>query len=87
MLGMWKIGHYANDCYSRNNNNNRRYGRGQQGNYASSSNNNAERLFVMQHMMSACAQGNCADDVWYVDSGASNHMTHYKNWFNNLHAL
>ena len=39
----------------------------------------------MQHMMSACAQGNCADDVWYVDFGASNHMTHYKNWFNELH--
>ena len=39
----------------------------------------------MQHMMSACGQGNCADDVWYVDSSASNHMTHYKNWFHELH--
>ena len=41
----------------------------------------------MQHMMSACAQGNYVDDVWYVDSGASNHMTHYKNWFNELRVL
>ena len=23
----------------------------------------------------------------YVDLGASNHMTHHKNWFNELHAL
>ena len=61
---MWKTSHYANDCYRRNNNNNRRYGRGQQGNYVSSSNNNVEHLFVMQHMMSACAQGSCAEMMY-----------------------
>ena len=82
-----KNGHFANECYSRSNNNNKRNGRGRQGNYASSSRESGERLFIMQHMMSACGKGDCADDVWYVDSGASNHMTHYKNWFHELHVL
>ena len=50
-----------------------------------SSRDSGERLFVMQHMMSACGKGDCVDDVWYVDSSTSNHMTHYKNWFHELH--
>ena len=40
----------------------------------------------MQHMMSATAHDVDTKDVWYVDLGVSNHMTHHKNWFNELHA-
>ena len=40
----------------------------------------------MQHMMSATTHDANIGDVRYVDSGASNHMTHHKNWFNELHA-
>ena len=36
-------------------------------------------------MMTATAHVDGQNDVWYVDSGASNHMTHHKNWFNELH--
>ena len=39
----------------------------------------------MQHMMSATTHDVGTKDVWYVDLGASNHMTHHKNWFNELH--
>ena len=39
----------------------------------------------MQKMMTATAHVDGQNDVWYVDSGASNHMTHHKNWFNELH--
>ena len=42
-------------------------------------------MFVMQHMMSATTHDVSADDVWYVDSGASNHMTHHKSWFHEMH--
>ena len=38
-------------------------------------------------MMSATTHDVDTNDVWYVDSRASNHMTHHKNWFNKLHAL
>ena len=37
-------------------------------------------------MMSATTHDSNTGDVWYVDSRASNHMTHHKNWFNELHA-
>jgi len=55
-------------------------GRLQQNNYASSSKQAEERhehLFVVQHMMNLVNVdvSTNADDVWYVDSGASNHMT------------
>ena len=36
-------------------------------------------------MMTTTAHADDPNDVWYVDSGASNHMTHHKNWFNELH--
>ena len=56
-------------------------------NYALTSNrDNDEHLFVMQHMMSATTHDSNTSDVWYVDLGASNHMTHHKNWFNKLRA-
>ena len=37
--------------------------------------------------MSATTHDVDTKDVWYVDSGVSNHMMHHKNWFNELHAL
>ena len=80
-----RYGHYSNECYHRQND--RRPGRNQQGNYASTSNrDNDEHMYVMQHMMSATTHDASTGDVWYVNSGASNHMMHHKNWFNKLHA-
>ena len=37
-------------------------------------------------MMNATTHDSNTGDVWYVDLGASKHMTHHKNWFNKLHA-
>ena len=41
----------------------------------------------MQHMMNSMSAANvstCAENVWYVDSGASNHMTYHHNWFSEM---
>ena len=35
-------------------------------------------------MISAVTHDVCIKDVWYVDSGASNHMTYHQNWFNEM---
>ena len=63
-------------------------GKGKQNNYALSSrqaDDRSENLFVMQHMMNAVtADVSTKDDVWYVDLGASNHMTSQGEWFREL---
>ena len=60
------------------------HGKRQQNNYASSSghaDDKCEHLFVMQHMMNTMiAHVSTKDDVWYVDSGASNHMKSHGEW-------
>ena len=39
----------------------------------------------MQHMMNAMtADVHANEDVWYVDSGASNHMTSHGEWFRDM---
>ena len=38
-------------------------------------------------MHSTTMQDDMRDDVWYVDSGASNHMTSHGNWFKELDAI
>jgi hypothetical protein len=53
----------------------------QQGNYASTSNQGDEQLFVMQHMANSMIGGVSDKNVWYVDSGALNHMTSHGEWF------
>ena len=71
-----KTGHIAIQCYAKRDD--IRSGKLQQGNYASSSRQNEDRkehLFVMQNMMNAVTEKETQDDVWYVDSAASNHMT------------
>jgi hypothetical protein len=67
-------------------------GRKQQNNYASSSKqaeNRYEHLFVVQHMLNTVAANvsTNADNVWYVDSGASNHMTYHGEWFRDVKNL
>ena len=63
----------------------------QQNNYASSSRNyeDNERLFVMQHVMNSMSAdvASCKEDVWYVDSSASNHMTSHGEWFKEMKDL
>lgn len=77
------MGHFERDCLSRHQGDRR-----QQNNYASTSRNTVdiERLFVMQHMMSANVSKN-GDNVWYADSGASNHVTSHGEWFKDLQTL
>ena len=80
---MWKSGHYAKDCYKKQAD--IISGKLQHGNYASSSHDDRlEKLFAMQYKMHSTTM---QDDVWYVDSGASNHMTNNGNWFKELDAM
>ena len=41
----------------------------------------------MQHVMTAMSDDvpNGLDNVWYVDLGASNHMTSHGEWFKSMH--
>jgi hypothetical protein len=69
-----------------------RNGRLQQNNYASSSKQAEDRyehLFVVQHMLITVAANvsTNADNVWYVDSRASNHMTYHGEWFRDVKNL
>ena len=82
-----KSGHYAKDCYKKQVD--IRSGKLQHGNYASSSHDDcSKKLFAMQQKMhSTTMQDDMRDDVWYVDSGASNHMTSRGNWFKELDAM
>lgn len=62
----------------------------EQGNYASTNSDVGERrskrMFVMQHVMNTMtAKNHAKDDVWYVDLGASNHMTSQGEWFRDMH--
>ena len=44
----------------------------------------------MQHMMNSMSAANvstCGENVWYVDSGASNHMTGHGEWFKEMQTL
>ena len=64
-------------------------GKREQGNYVSTSRDasegRSERMFVMQHVMNTTTTENHAkDDVWYVDLGASNHMTSHGEWFRDM---
>ena len=64
-------------------------GKREQGNYASTSRDasegRSERMFVMQHAMKMMiAENHAKDDVWYVDLGASNHMTSCGEWFRDM---
>jgi hypothetical protein len=38
---------------------------------------------VMQHMVNSMIGGVSDNNVWYVDSKASNHMTSHGEWFKN----
>jgi hypothetical protein len=65
-----------------------RNGRLHQNNCASSSKQAEDRyehLFVVQHMLNTMAAN--VDNVWYVDSGASNHMTYHGEWFRDVKNL
>jgi hypothetical protein len=48
-----------------------------------------EHLFVVQHMLNTVATNvsTNADNVWYVDSRAFNHMTYHGEWFRDVKNL
>ncbi len=75
----------AKNCYQKEHD--ARNGKLQQGNYASTSNQGDEQLFVMQHMANSMIGGISDNNVWYVDSGASNHMISHGEWFRNTKDL
>ncbi|WP_139158356.1 DDE-type integrase/transposase/recombinase, partial [Enterobacter cloacae complex sp. GF14B] len=85
--GCWTCGergHMSRDCPKGKASRKR-----EQGNYASTSrdadDSKNERMFVMQHVMNTMtAENSTQDDVWYVDSGASNHMTSRGEWFRDM---
>ena len=48
-------------------------------------------MFVMRHkaqsmLAQASTSASAPNNVWFVDSGASNHMTSHEDWFHELHA-
>ncbi len=80
-----KPGHMAKNYYQREHD--ARNEKLQQGNYASINNQSDEQLFVMQHMVNSTIGGVLDNNVWYVDSGASNHMTNHGEWFRDANDL
>ena len=56
-------------------------------NYASNSDyDDHGRMFIMRHKANSMTASNPtntsnSEDVWFVDSGASNHMTSHEDWF------
>ena len=73
------------ECYKQQNDERRE--KGEQNNYASTS-EKAENsgAFVVQHEMASMTEnvGMDKENVWYVDSSASNHMTRHSKWFQKL---
>ena len=59
-------------------------------NYTSNSDHNdRDGMFVMRHRVNSMQASNLtntsnSEDVWFVDSGASNHMTSHEDWFRDL---
>jgi len=80
-----KPGHMAKNCYQKEHD--ARNGKLQQRNYASINNQGDEQLFVMQHMVNSMIGGVLDNNVWYVDSRASNHTTSHGEWFRNTKDL
>jgi hypothetical protein len=75
----------AKNCYQRKHD--ERNGKLQQDNYASTSNQGDEYLFFMQHMANSMIRGVSDNNVWYVNSRASNHMTSHGEWFRDTRDL
>jgi len=69
----------TNNCYKKEHD--ARNEKLQQENYASTSNQGDEQLFVMHHMANLMIGGVSDNNVWYVDSGALDHMTSHEKWF------
>ena len=71
------------ECYKNQNDEKRQ----QQNNYTSTSEKDGSKYaLMMQHAMTSTSEnvGRNANDVWYADSGASNHMTSHREWFEEL---
>ena len=68
--------------------NDEKRGKRQQNNYASTSEDcEKDGVFVVQHEIAVVVESSqkCNEEfTWYVDSGASNHMTGHANWFESL---
>ncbi len=75
----------AKTCYQKEHD--ARNGKLQKGNYAPNNNQGDEQLFMMQHMANSMIRGVSDNNVWYVDSGASNHMTSHGEWFRDTKEL
>ena len=84
-----KPGHKENTCYKKQND--IKSGKLQQSNYASSSghgDDKNEHIFVMQQMVNSMID-NAVDckNVWFVNLGASSHMTNHGEWFSDVRNL
>ena len=89
-----KKGHNENDCWKKRadsdkaGSSRRDVERRQRSHYAEGSEragNKSGPAFVMKHKANSMAVNTSkSSEVWYVDSGASNHMTSHEEWFSYL---
>lgn len=73
-----KYGHFASDCW---------FGKGRKKSGAKEDNivqddSNSDPVMLMI----TTAEGAPASDVWYLDSGCSNHMTGHKGWLTDFNS-
>ena len=79
-----KLGHYAYECYKKKNNeskNNKHEGNFVNGKDTISDNLHDLKLFVSYYALSS-KSSDCND--WFIDSGASIHMSCHKIWLKNF---
>ena len=85
-----KFGHYEAKCRKKKSES--AFTSRQLTNYTSSSNHNhndCSGMFVMKHIANSMTTSNLtrnsnSKDVWFVESGASNHMISHEDWFGDL---
>lgn len=81
MLYCGRVGHIAKNCHKKKFDEGRHRHKKHAGHFADEDHNHNLRLFVYGSTFSV------EDDeveTWFVDSGASTHMTGNKHWFENL---
>ena len=74
-----KNGHQAKFCFKRQTDEARNKQRKHTRYFLTEGHSHDLRLFVVDCALSASEEDE--DDIWYVDSGASSHMTGKRNWF------
>ena len=82
-----KLGHYAKDCYKRKANESKQNFRKHNGNYVKTDTSINDgfkntKLFISEAALFAETDD---ENAWFIDSGASAHMSCLKEWFDEYH--